>query len=104
MSTYFDDIVLDEYEGGNSRYVEEGLVSPQEAEAVREFHELAVKHRLPNGDIYASAKILEDPEWAEVTRTAVEACRRIFSGLTAEEQLILRSIGDPMESVSDPLP
>jgi hypothetical protein len=80
---YFDDLNLTD--GGYEGAIEEGLVSAEEVEAVREFHRITRAYHSPASD-YDYETILADPKWAEVVRAAQRA-----------QAALLALIDDPCE-------
>ena len=57
MCRYFDDYSLS---SGYSQFIEEGLVSPEEAEAVSSFHAAADAYKAPDGNDYNHSAILSE--------------------------------------------
>jgi hypothetical protein len=58
---------------GYSYAISKRIVSPEEANAVREFDELLQKYKPPRNDAYDYRAILDDPNWHAVTEAAVRA-------------------------------
>ena len=80
---YFDDLGLSD--GGYDWAVTEGLVSPDEVEAVANFHQIADAYEGPTDDFDHEA-ILADPKWGEVVVAAKQA-----------QAALVRLINDPHE-------
>lgn len=67
MCRYFDDYSLS---SGYRQFVEDGLVSPEEAEAVSVFHAAADAYKAPDGNDHNHSAILSDPAWLHVVSLA----------------------------------
>jgi hypothetical protein len=65
--TYFDDLLTGR---DLAKAVEEGLLSPLEAEVMKRFHDQADTYKEPAG---GDAEVLRDPKWHKVVATAAEA-------------------------------
>ena len=76
MCRYFDDYSLS---SGYAGFVEDGLVSQEEADAVRDFHNAADAYKAPNGDDYNHSAILSDPAWLNVVSLADTARLRLLT-------------------------
>lgn len=79
MCRYFDDYSLS---FGYAQFVDEGLVSQEEADAVSEFHAAAETYNAPRGDNYNPAAILSDPAWLRVVSLADTARLRLLAIIT----------------------
>jgi hypothetical protein len=92
MCTYFDDISLS---SGYAGFVEDGLVSQDEADIVRDFHAAADAYTPPNGDDYDHSVILSDPAWLNVVSLADEARLRLLEILAepSERTILERNNG-----------
>jgi hypothetical protein len=76
MCRYFDDYSLS---SGYPEFIEDGLVSQEEADAVREFHAAADVYKAPDGDDYNHSAILSDPSWLQVVSLADAARLRLLA-------------------------
>jgi hypothetical protein len=94
MCRYFDDYSLS---GGYRSFVDDGLVSAEEAQAVSEFHVVADAYAPPNGDDHDHDAILSDPAWRKVVQLADAARLRLLAILEepSERQLLLRDDVQP---------
>ena len=76
MCRYFDDYALS---FGYAKFIGDGLVSQDEANAVREFHAAADAYKAPGGDDYNHSAILSDPAWLHVVSLADTARLRLLT-------------------------
>ena len=77
ISCYFDDLVISEnYEDE----IKTGVVTKEEYETVKEWHNLIAEYKAPNNDNYNHEKILEDKIWVEILKIG-EKAKRDLSGI-----------------------
>ncbi len=72
VTVYFNDLSLDEANGGYTARIAENLLSDVEAAAASRLHFLLDSYRPPTDD-YDHHAILEDPSWHSVAAAAKEA-------------------------------
>ena len=86
--------------------VSEGLISPEEAEAVTHLDKLVLDYRPPGSDDFDHEAILADHRWLEVVRAAGEAQERLRTMIkdTDEQITLTRPSSDAIEACisSDP--
>ena len=70
MCSYFNDLLCDQ---GYDWASNEGLVTKEEVQAVAALHRLLDRHEAPQGDDCDNEKVLNDPAWLEVVKSAKEA-------------------------------
>jgi len=92
MCRYFDDYSLS---FGYASFISDGFVSPEEAEAVQEFHAAADTYKAPGGNDYDHRAILSDPGWQHVVSLADGARLRLLSIIKepSERALLQRNGG-----------
>ena len=71
MCSYFNDTL---HQRDYSWALSQGLVTPEEAEAVASLHQALVGYDAPNGDDFDNLAVLHDPAWRAIT---VEAARSL---------------------------
>jgi hypothetical protein len=91
MCRYFDDYALSY---GYEAVIADGLVTPQEAEAVREFHEAAEAYKPPRNDPHDHEAILADPKWQHVVAVARSASAKLSKLLNDPSERALLERGD----------
>ena len=79
--TYFDDLVLNNEQGGYAACVKEGLVSQEEANLATKFHEMADNYTEPSDE---HEDILSDPKWHKVTNSASQLWHNLKEVFTSE--------------------
>ena len=70
MCSYLDDLLHDR---GYHWASNEGLITEEEVQTVAALHGLLDRHEAPQGDDYDNEKVLNDPAWHEVVKSAKEA-------------------------------
>ena len=92
MCRYFDDYSLS---SGYATFVADGLVSQEEADALREFHSAADAYKAPRGDSYNHSAILADPDWLHVVSLADAARLSLLTVIKepSERKLLERNDG-----------
>jgi len=80
---YFDDLGLNERDGGYTARVAEGLLSRAEAEQAAAFHRAADGYEEPSA---IEEDILRDPEWMTVIEEAATLWHALKRGLVQEAE------------------
>ncbi len=86
MNCYFDDLLLNESDGGYKQRVNEGYVSADEAAIVSAFHALAEAYNSPKGDDYDNYAVLCDPDWLRIVVAAQAAQASLASSLMDDQE------------------
>lgn len=86
MCSYFDDLAIDD----NYKYpLDNGLVTRQEYEIIKEWHEALDKYDSPKNVDYDNEAILNDPKWIEILQTGINAKNKLVGLLNANERQLL---------------
>lgn len=86
MCSYFDDLAIDEnYKG----LLENGWVTKQEFEILREWHEALDKYKAPKNDDYDNEAVLNDFKWLEILQKGIQAKVKLNETLNEREKNIL---------------
>jgi hypothetical protein len=95
MSCYFDDCFINHY-----RYqLENKLVSNQEFEVLKKWHEALYNYKSPNNDDYNCEAILNDREWINILNIGLKAKRKLSNILPEDEKRILNEDIDYLKFV-----
>jgi len=79
MCTYFNDTL---HQRDYSWALGQGLVTPEEAEAVASLHQALVGYDAPNGDDFDNLAVLRDPAWRAITVEAARSLEHLSALLT----------------------
>jgi len=86
MCSYFDNLGIDDnYKDPLKRK----LLSSEEFEIIRPWHEALDKYKSPKNNDYAVNKILEDPSWLEIIEVGIKVKNELSKILSDEEKNIL---------------
>ena len=86
LSCYFDDLEISE------NYTDElniNLISQQEYEIIKDWHNRLNKYEEPNNDSYNHKLILEDSKWYEIVEIGKNAKRQLSQILNLQERELL---------------
>ena len=86
ISCYFDDLVISE---NYDDEIKTGLVTKEEYETIKEWHNLIAEYKAPNNDNYNHEKILEDKIWVEILKIGEKAKRDLSGIINKTEKKIL---------------
>ncbi|RYY42559.1 MAG: hypothetical protein EOO06_20990 [Chitinophagaceae bacterium] len=86
MCSYFDDLLCG---FPYSHYIEIGWVSPQEYDALRDWHEALSKYQTPRNDDHDRETILADRKWLNIVKAGDKAKLTLANSLSDEERRIL---------------
>jgi nucleotide-binding universal stress UspA family protein len=83
MCSYFNDVLYDQdYDWA----ISEGLVTEDEAQAVATLHRLLDQHEAPQGDDCDNEKVLNDPAWHEIVKSAKRAQASLLAVLSNPDE------------------
>ncbi|MEZ4830058.1 MAG: hypothetical protein R3C61_27810 [Bacteroidia bacterium] len=86
MCCYFDGLAID---NNYKDPLERGLISLEEFEIIKDWHEQLDKYEEPNKDCYNVRKILDDPKWLEIIEIGLIAKSKLGQILNEVERQIL---------------
>ena len=85
MCCYFDDILFAKYE----QLIEDGWVSKEEYEIIKNWHELLDKYDSPNSDDYDHKAILDDKNWQFIVQKGIIAKNELLEKISLNERQYL---------------
>ena len=86
MCSYFDDLGV---ENAYKDPLVRGLLSKQEFDIIKEWHDVLDKYNSPNDDDYNVANILSDPKWLEILELGIVAKNNLAKVLSESERQFL---------------
>ena len=91
MCCYFDDLLVDK---GYDVELASGLISYEEFEIIKEWHETIAKYESPNKNDYDNSAILNDPKWQDILRLGKIAKARLSKIIDGKESQFLSDTKD----------
>jgi hypothetical protein len=74
MCNYFDDLAIDD----NYKYaLDNGWVTRQKYEIIKDWHEALDKYNSPNEDDYDNEAILNDTKWLDILQTGINTKNKL---------------------------
>ena len=86
ICSYFDELGIDD----NYKYpIDNGLLTDQEFEIIKDWHEALDKYNPPKNDDYDHTAILTDPKWLDILQSGLTMKSKLASTLNETEKKIL---------------
>jgi len=83
---YFDELALNDCDGGYARMLGLGFLTEAEIAAVAEFHRLFDQYDSPGNDDFDDEAVFNDPAWREVVAAAQRAQEKLLPLLDDPEE------------------